>query len=95
MREFVKLPSSWPPAREVGWFGAAVATPFQVANYGKLQAPGGKLRANYGLQVANYGKLRAPLYNMVPYYTIWYHIVQYGTILYNMVPYCTIWYHIV
>ena len=32
------------------------------------------------------------LYNMVPYCTIWHHIVQYGTILYNMVPYCTIYY---
>ena len=32
---------------------------------------------------------------MIPYCTIWYHIVQYGSILYNMVPYCTIWYHIV
>ena len=29
------------------------------------------------------------------YYTIWYHIIQYGIILYNMVSYCTILYHIV
>ena len=29
---------------------------------------------------------------MVPYCTIWYHIVQYDTILYNMIPYCTIWF---
>jgi len=27
---------------------------------------------------------------MIPYCTIWYHIVQYDTILYNMIPYCTI-----
>ena len=32
---------------------------------------------------------------MISYCTIWYHIVQYDTILYNMIPYCTIWYHIV
>ena len=32
---------------------------------------------------------------MISYYTIWYHIIQYGIILYNMVSYCTIWYHIV
>ena len=32
---------------------------------------------------------------MIPYCTIWYHIIQYDTILYNMIPYCTIWYHIV
>ncbi len=33
--------------------------------------------------------------SMISYCTIWFHIVQYGTILYNMVSYCTIWYHIV
>ena len=32
---------------------------------------------------------------MIPYCTIWYHIVQYGIILYNMASYCTIWHHIV
>ena len=32
---------------------------------------------------------------MIPYCTIWCHIVQYDAILYNMIPYCTIWYHIV
>ncbi len=32
---------------------------------------------------------------MIKYGKIWYHIVQYDTILYNMISYCTIWYHIV
>ena len=32
---------------------------------------------------------------MVSYYTIWYHIIQYGIIFYNMVSYYTISYHIV
>ena len=32
---------------------------------------------------------------MISYWSIWYHIVQYDTILYNMMPYCTIWYRIV
>ena len=30
-------------------------------------------------------------YNMIPYHTIWYHIIQYDTISYNMIPYHTIW----
>ena len=46
--------------------------------------------------------LKSPVYGTMPatiilsqngygsYCTIWYHIVQYDTILYNMVPYCTI-----
>ena len=29
---------------------------------------------------------------MLSYYTIWYHIIQYGIIVYNMISYRTIWY---
>ena len=32
---------------------------------------------------------------MVPYRTIWYHIVPYATIWYHMIPYGTIWYHMI